>query len=141
MAHWTFSVKFTYDTQFIFRSLMFTAGEDRNFELLTRGLAPIHPRLVYGKVPYYSADPSTSGGACSGLNPHARSDYLSAMTSQGFPIGTPIFQPSVGTLSSSLGVSPDRDSAEDHPEIGGSVCWNPTVEACRINMVAPAGAP
>jgi hypothetical protein len=37
MTPWTFNVKFLYDTQFLFRSLMFATGEDRNLELLTRG--------------------------------------------------------------------------------------------------------
>jgi hypothetical protein len=84
MAPWTFSVKFPYDTQFIFGLLMFAAGEDGNLELLTRVLVPRHPWPIYGKAPYYPADPSTSstlGGACSGLNPHAGLYYLSAMTS------------------------------------------------------------
>jgi hypothetical protein len=47
MAPWTFSIKFPYDTQFIFRSLMFTAREDRSLELLTQGPAPKHPASVY----------------------------------------------------------------------------------------------
>jgi hypothetical protein len=36
MAHWAFEVMFSYDTQFIFGSLMFTAGEDGSLELLIR---------------------------------------------------------------------------------------------------------
>jgi hypothetical protein len=76
------------------------------------------------------------------LNPHAGPYYRSTMASQGFPIGTPIFQPSATTTSSSSwGESPDPDTTEDYPEIGGSVCRNPTVEAHHINMVAPTGAP
>jgi hypothetical protein len=64
------------------------------------------------------------------------------MTSQRYPIGTPIFQPSVGTSSSSSsGASLDRDSIEDYHEIGGSVYWNSTIEAHRIRMVGPARAP
>jgi hypothetical protein len=64
------------------------------------------------------------------------------MTSQGFLIETPIFQPSVGTSrSSSSGASPDRDFAKDYPEIGGSIYWNHAVEDRRINMVAPARVP
>jgi hypothetical protein len=30
MPPWTFSIKFPYDTEFTFESLMFTAGEDEN---------------------------------------------------------------------------------------------------------------
>jgi hypothetical protein len=87
MALWTFNIKFPYDTQFIFRSLMFTAGEDGNLKLLTRGPAPRHPAPIYGMSPYYPTGPSKSGGACSGLNPHIWSYYLSAMTSQGTRFG------------------------------------------------------
>jgi hypothetical protein len=36
MAPWTFSIKFSYSTQFTFRSLMFAAGEDKNLKLLTQ---------------------------------------------------------------------------------------------------------
>jgi hypothetical protein len=42
MARWTFTVKFSYDTQFIFGSLMFAAGEDGDLKLLTRGPTPSH---------------------------------------------------------------------------------------------------
>jgi hypothetical protein len=108
MAPWTFNVKFPYGTQFTFGSLMFSTREDGNLELLTRGTAPRHLVPVYGKAPYYSADLSTSGNACSGLNPYAGLYYFSTTTLQGLPIGIPIFQPSAGTSSSSsLGTSPD----------------------------------
>jgi hypothetical protein len=105
MAPCTFSVKFSYDTQFIFKSMMFTAGEDGNLELLAQGPAPSHPRPLYGKASYYPTYPltlSASDNVCSDLNPHEESYYLAAMTSLGCPIWTPIFQPSVGTLSSSV---------------------------------------
>jgi hypothetical protein len=113
-------VEFPYDTQFIFRSLIFAAGEDGNLELLTRGPASRHPVSVYGITPYYPIDPSTSGGACSCLNPHVGLYYLSLMTSQGLPIRKTIFQSTTGTSSSSsLGPTPDRDSIEDYLEISG----------------------
>jgi hypothetical protein len=38
MASWTFSVKFSYNTQFLFGSLMFTVGEDKNIEPLTHAV-------------------------------------------------------------------------------------------------------
>jgi hypothetical protein len=94
MASWTFNMKFPNVTQFLFGSLMFAVGEDGNLELLTWGPTPTHPRSVYGKAPYYPVDPSTSStssGAYSGLNPRVGSYYLSAMTSQGLLIKTPIF--------------------------------------------------
>jgi hypothetical protein len=96
IASWTFIIKFPYDTQFIFESLMFAVREDGNLELLTRGPILRHPAPVYEKSPYYPADPSTSGRACSGLNPYTRMYYLSVMTSQGLLIRTPIFQRWVG---------------------------------------------
>jgi hypothetical protein len=87
---------------------MFATREDKNLELLTRGLAPRHPMTVYGKAPFYLVDPSTSRGTFLGLNPYAGPYYLSVMTSQGFPIGTPISQPSAGIVGSSYsGASPD----------------------------------
>jgi hypothetical protein len=106
---WTLSVKFPYDTQFIFGSLMLVTGEDGDLKLLTRGLVPNHQWPVYGQAPYYPADPSKSSvstSACLGLNPYAWSYHLSAMTSQGYSIATLIFQSLVGTSSSSpLGAS------------------------------------
>jgi hypothetical protein len=116
VAPWTFSIKFPHGTQ---------------------GSALRHPVSVYGKAPYYPVDQSTSGGACSGLNPYAGSYYLSTMTSQRFSIGTPISQPSAGVASSfSMRVSLDRDSTKDYPEIGGRDCWNPAVEGCCISIVS-----
>jgi hypothetical protein len=70
------------------------------------------------------SDPSTSSasnGTCSCLNLYAGSYYLSSMTSDGYPIRTPILQSLVETSSSSsLGVSPDQDSIEYYPEIGAT---------------------
>jgi hypothetical protein len=123
MAHWTFSIKFAYDTQFIFRCLMFVIGENGNLELLSRGPALRHPAPMYGTTPYYPTNPCMLGGAYSGLNPHVGPYYLSAMTSQGRPIGKTILQSAAGaSSSSSSGATPDWDSIEDYPEIVGSVC-------------------
>jgi hypothetical protein len=36
MAHWTFELKFPYDSQFLFVMLMFAVGEDETLELLTQ---------------------------------------------------------------------------------------------------------
>jgi hypothetical protein len=120
---------------------MFTTGDDENLELLTQGPAPRHLTLVYGVSPYYLTDSSTSGGACSGLNPHVEPYYHSTMTSRGCPIGKTILQPSTrASSSSSSGVTPDQDSVKDYPEIQGSAWWNPTIEARRISIVAQPGA-
>jgi hypothetical protein len=40
MAPWTFSIKFPYNTQIIFGSLLFVVGEGGNLELLIQGPAP-----------------------------------------------------------------------------------------------------
>jgi hypothetical protein len=80
---------------------MIIVGEYRNLELLTQGPTPRHHASVYGKSPYYPADPSTSSGNYSSLNPYVGSYYLSAMTSQEFLLGKTIFQSLAGTLSSS----------------------------------------
>jgi hypothetical protein len=136
MAPWTFNIKFLYNTQFIFGSLMFAVGEDGSLELLTQSTAPKHPASVYGQAPYLPSNPSTLGGTCSGLNPYAGSYYRSARTSRGLSIWKSILQPSAGvSSSSSSGETPDRDSAEDYPEIGGSACRNPAIKASHINMV------
>jgi hypothetical protein len=104
---------------------MFAAGEDGTLELLARGPAPSQHKPVYGETPYYPVDPSassTSNGACSSLNPYAGSYYFFAMTSQGYPIETPIIQPSVGTLSSTSSEAfAHRDSVEYYPEIKSSL--------------------
>jgi hypothetical protein len=102
------------------------------------GKTMLQPTLVYGPAPYLLVNPSTSVGACSGLNPYAGPYYLSTMTSQRRSIGKTMLQPLTGASSSSLsGETPDRDSVEDYPEIRGSACWNPAMEAHCINMVGP----
>jgi hypothetical protein len=125
MAPLIFSVKFPYGTQFLFRSLMFTAGEDGNLELLTWGSVPNHLSPVYRKAPYFLADmstSSTSGSACSDLNPHAGSYYISTMTSQGRPIGIP----SKTTLRSgaiSAGTMPSKPTASAWWVLPGQILW------------------
>jgi hypothetical protein len=141
-AVWTFSIKFPYDTQFTFGSLMLATREDGNLELLTRGPPPKHFVLVYGQTPYLLANSSTSGGACSGLNPYPGPYHRAVKSTQGIPIEAPIFQPSVGTSSySTLAASPDQDSTDDYPEIGGSAYWNSVDKGSLIIMVVPTKAP
>jgi hypothetical protein len=82
MALWIFEAKLSYDTQFLFRTLMFTVGENGNLELPAPGPAPTHHESIYGEATYYPVDPSTtsaSGGVCSGLNPYAGSYTPTAM--------------------------------------------------------------
>jgi hypothetical protein len=121
---------------------MFPTEEDGNHELLTQGPTPKRLALVYGQALYLLASSSTSGGACSGLNPYAGHYHRATKTTQGIPIRAHIFQPSVGTSSFSTStVSPDQDSIDDYPEIGGSTYWNSADEGRLIIMVAPTGAP
>jgi hypothetical protein len=82
MAPWTFSIKFSYGTQFTFGSLIFVVEEDGNLELLTQGPPPKHSTLVYGQAPYLSANSSTSGGAYSSLNPYAEPYHRAIKTTQ-----------------------------------------------------------
>jgi hypothetical protein len=143
MTPCTFSIKFPYGTQFTFRSLMFTTGEDGNLELLTQGPAPKRLTSMYGQAPYFPASSSTSGGsAYLGLNPYVGSYHRVAKTAQGILIGAPITQPLVGISSSSTSAtSHGQDSTDDYPEIEGSTCWNSADEGRLIIMVAPIGAP
>jgi hypothetical protein len=121
---------------------MFAADEDKNHELLTQGPVPKCLAPVYGQAPYLLVSSFTSGGACSSLNPYAVPYHHAVKTTQGIPIGAPIFQSSAGISSSSTSAaSPDQDSIDDYPEIGGSTCWNSTDEGRLIIMVAPTGAP
>jgi hypothetical protein len=141
MAPWNFDIKFLYDTWFTFGSLMFAVGEDGSLGLLTQGLTPKRLAPVYGQAPYLLANSSTLGGFCSDLNRYVEPYHCAAKTTQGIPIRAPIFQPSVGTSSSSTSAaSPDQDSTNDYPEIGGSTCWNSTNEGRLIIMEALAGA-
>jgi hypothetical protein len=146
MTPWVYNEKFPVGTQFLFGTLMFNVGEDENLELKVRGLPPRQWAPIYGEAPYGRTGPSstitsTSDDICSALNPYAGSYILATMTSQGYPIRVPIFQPSPGTSSStSSGASTDRDVIEDYLEIGGIIYWNPVTEAHRINMVGPGRA-
>jgi hypothetical protein len=121
---------------------MFTTGEDGTLELLTRGPVPSHH---YEKDPYYLADPSpssASNGIFSYWNPYAGPYYPFVMTSQGYPIATPIFWPPAGISSStSSGASTDHDCIEEYPKITGNTYSNPTIEAHHISMVDPTRAP
>jgi hypothetical protein len=62
---------------------MFIVGEDKSLELLTQGPALKHLAPIYGHAPFLPANPSTSNGVCSGLNPYAGLYYRSGTTSWG----------------------------------------------------------
>jgi hypothetical protein len=117
MTPWAFSIKFLYDTQFTFGSLMFSIGKEKNLELLAQGASPKHLTLVYGQAPYLPTNSSTSGGVCLGLNLYAGPYHRDTKTKHGLPIRAHIFQPSAGISSSSTsGASPYHDSTDDYPK-------------------------
>jgi hypothetical protein len=110
--------------------------------MLPPGSAPERLAPVYGQAPYFSAISSTSGGACSGLDPYAGLYICTVKLVWGIPIVTSIFQPLAGASSlSSSAASPNQDSADDYPEIRASTCGDSIEEGCLIIMVAPVGGP
>jgi hypothetical protein len=142
MTPWMFDVRFPYGTQLTFRSLTFAAGEDGNLKMLPSESSPECLTSVYGQDPYLPAISSTSCGACLGLDPYAGIYICTTKLIRGISIMTSILHPSGGaSSSSSLVASPDQDSVDDYPEIGGSTCGDPAEEGCLIIMVAPAEAP
>jgi hypothetical protein len=139
---WMFDIKFPYGTQFIFGLLTFAAEEDGNFQMLPLGSAPERFVPVYGQAPCLLAISSTIGGACSGLDHYAGLHIRTVKLVWGIPIMTSILQPLAETSSSSSSTtSPDQDSADDYPEIGGSTSGDLTEEGRLIVMVAPTGGP
>jgi hypothetical protein len=113
-------MKFPIDTQFTFRSLMFAAGEDGDLKMLPLGPAPEHP------TPTHS---STSGGACSGLDPFIGLYIRTAKLVRDIPIVASTLRTFVGASSSSLSAS--------YSEIEDSACGNFTEDGHLILMVAP----
>jgi hypothetical protein len=94
MTPWTFDVKFPCGTQFTFRSLTFAIGKDGNLRMLPPGPAPECLAPTYGQAPCFLVISSTTGGACSGLNPYAGQHIHTVKLVQGIPIVTSILQPS-----------------------------------------------
>jgi hypothetical protein len=104
--------------------------------------APEHLTSGYRQAPCLSAISSTAGGAYSGLDPYARLHIRTVKLVQGILIVTSILQPSAGVSSSSLSTaSPDQDSVDDYPDIGGSIYGDLIGEGRLIVMVALAGGP
>jgi hypothetical protein len=137
---WTFDVKFPYDTRFTFRLLTFAMGKDENLKMLPPGPAPERLAPVYGQAPYFLVISSTTGSACSGLDPYVGLHILTVKLIRGISTVTSILQPSAGASSSSLSsASPEEDSSDDYPEIGGSTCGDSIEKGRLIVMVAPAG--
>jgi hypothetical protein len=142
MTSWTFDVKFPLDTQFTFESLTFAAGEDENLRMLPPGSAPECLTPVHGQASCFLAISSTSGGACSGLDPYAERYICTVKLIQGIPIMTSILRPIAGASSSSSSTaSPDQDLFDDYPEIGTSTYRDSVGEGRLIFMVDPVGEP
>jgi hypothetical protein len=97
---------------------------------------------VPGQAPCFLATSSTSGGACSDLDPYAWHYIYTAKLVRGISIMTSILRPSARASSSSSSVaSPDQDSSDDYPEIGTSTCGDSIGEGRLIFMVALVGEP
>jgi hypothetical protein len=106
------------------------------------GLAPERLTPVYEQAPCLPAISFTTGGAYSGLDSYAGLHIRTVKLIRGIPIVTSILQPSARVSSlPSLAASPDQDSADDYPEIGGSTCGDLTEEGRLIVMVALTGGP
>jgi hypothetical protein len=69
MARWTFDVKFPLGTQFTFGSLTFAAGEDGELRMLPPNPALERRALADGQATRSLMISSTSGVACSGVDP------------------------------------------------------------------------
>jgi hypothetical protein len=105
--------------------------------MLHPGLALEHLVPVYVQAPYFSTISSTSGDACSGLNPYIGSYVRTTNLIRGIPIVTYILQPSARASSwSSSAASPDQDSADDCPENRESICEDSAEEGRLIILVA-----
>jgi hypothetical protein len=140
MAPWTFDVKFPLDTQFAFGSLTFAVREDGDLRMLPLGLAPQHRTLADGQAPWSLTTSSTSGGACSGLDPFVGLYICTIKIVRGIPVVMYTFQPLAGaSSSSSSATSPDQDSSDDYPEIRVSVCGDSAREGRLIFMVTQMG--
>jgi hypothetical protein len=111
MTPWTFDAKFPLGTQFIFGSLTFAVGEDEYLKMLPP--APEHST---------PAPSSTLGSTCLGLDPFAGLYVRTVKLIRGIPIVTSTLRAFIGaSSSSSLASSPNQDSSDEYPEIGGQL--------------------
>jgi hypothetical protein len=127
----TFEVKFSCSTQLTFKSLSFTAEEDRELKMLPLGPAPEHLAL---------ASSSVSDRSCSESDPSVGSYIRTAKIVWGIPVVTSILWLLAGASSSStLASTPDPDSFDVYLKIRASACGEPVEGSRFICMVAPNG--
>jgi hypothetical protein len=94
--------------------------------------------VVDGQVPWSLTTSSTSGGACSSLNPFTWLYIRTVKIVQGISVVMSTLRPLVGaSSSSSSAASPDQDSSDDYPDIRVNAYGDSTREGCLIFMVAP----
>jgi hypothetical protein len=110
--------------------------------MLPLGPAPERLVLAHGQAPCSQIDLSTSGSACTSLDPFAGRYIHTAKLVQGIPLVTSILRQSArASSSSSSAASPDQDSSDDYPEIEMGTCGDSASEGHLIFMVAPNGDP
>jgi hypothetical protein len=110
--------------------------------MLSQRPAPECRASVDGQAPWSLTTSSTSGGACSDLDPFAGLYIRTVKIIRGILIVTSTLQPLAGASSlSSSATSSDPDSFDDYPEIGISACGDSIEEGRLIFMVAPNGDP
>jgi hypothetical protein len=116
---------------------MFAVGEDGELRMLPPGLAPERRVPADGQVPWSLTTSTTSGGACSDLDPFAGLYIRTAKFVRGIPVMTSTLRILARASSlSSLAASPDQDSFNDYPEIGVSARGDSVGEGRLIFMVA-----
>jgi hypothetical protein len=131
MTPYTFDIKFLPGTQFTFGSLTFAVGEDGDLKMLPPGPAQEHST---------PAPSSTSGGACSDLDPFARLYIRTGMLVRGILIVMFTLRPFTGALRPfSSASSPNQNSSNYYPKIRGRPCGNSVEDSHLILMLAPNG--
>jgi hypothetical protein len=135
-----YDVEFSLDTQFTFGSLTFAARKDGELRIPPPGPTPERRAPTDGQASWLLTTSSTSGGACSDLEPFAGFYIRTIKNIRGIPVVTSILR-SLDEASSlsSLTASPDPDASDDYPEIEISACGDSIGEGHLIFMVVPNG--
>jgi hypothetical protein len=118
--------------------LTFFARDDGNLKILPLGATLERLTSIYGQTLCFSAISSTTGDACSCLDPYVGLHIRTVKLIQGILIVTSIGW-SIKLVF--IGSVPEQDLADDYLEIGGSTYMNPVEEGRLIVMVALTGGP